>query len=191
MNWHHTLDPHYPRRLKTLGTAVLTAQRVPGPPSPPFKVSEAYPLAFDVCDEIAAVSFAALGVYPDIDRGWWCMVEQFRRSDGHWHPAGGSHDNTTTSTPFERPVTGDWIEWGSHGGSSVWEEEPRERHSYFGVAPAGTARLSVTTPDGRPRDVAITPWNGAWVVVVAGPTSTLTGRDSNGAIIGETDFGSA
>jgi hypothetical protein len=190
VSWHNTLDPHYPRRLEMLGVAVLTTRRVPGPPSPPFRVGEAYPLAFDICGEIAAVSFAALDVYSDIDRGWWCMVEQFRRRDGHWHPAGGSHDNTTTATPFARPIAGDWIEWGSDGGHGIWDEEPRERHSYFGIAPTQVARLSVRTRDSRERDVAITPWSGAWVVVGTGTTSTLTGRVADDAIVGEMAFGS-
>jgi hypothetical protein len=195
VNWDHPLQPTYPRRLESQGVAVLMARCVPGPPSPPFAVGEAYPLAFDICDGIAAVSFAALGVYPDIDRGWWCMVEQFWLSDGYWQPAGGSHDNTTTATPFERPsATGNskmrWIDWASDGGYGIWEQEPRERHSYFGIAPVGTAGLSVTMPDGRARDVAITPWNGAWVVVAPGATSTLVGRDAGSAILGEATFGS-
>jgi len=190
VNWHGTADPHHPQRLETLGVAVLTARHVPGPPSPPFEVGEAYPLAFDVCDEITAVSFAALGVHPDISRGWWCLLEQFQRHDGHWHPAAGSHDNTTTATPFKRPATGDWVEWASDGGHETWEQEPRERHSCFGIAPAGTTRLSLATPDGRTRDVAITPWSGAWVAVAPTASLTLTGRDAEGAVLGELAFGS-
>jgi hypothetical protein len=72
----------------------------------------------------------------------------------------------------------------------MWEQEPRERHSYFGIAPAGTTRLSVTTPDGRTRDVAITTWNGAWVVVAPGITSTLVGRNDAGLVLGAATFGS-
>ncbi len=68
--------------------------------------------------------------------------------------------------------------------------EPRRRHSYFGIAPARTAALSVTTHDGHTRDVAITPFNGAWVVVTPGSGSTLTGRDATGAVLGGTTFGS-
>ena len=136
------------------------------------------------------MSFAALDVHPDTDRAWWCMVEQFRRRDGHWHLAGSSHDNTTTATPFERPATGEWIQWGPDGGHRIWDEDPRVRDSYFGIAPVGTARLSVRTNDGGERDVATTPWNGAWVVVGSGVSSTLIGRDANGEILGEMAFGS-
>ena len=81
---------------------MLHARRAPGPPTPPFHAGVAYPLAFDVQDRIAAVSFAALDAYPDIEPGWWCLVEQFfLDDDGNWQRAGGSHDNTTTPAPFE------------------------------------------------------------------------------------------
>jgi hypothetical protein len=183
INWHGTSRDGYPNRIERLGVAVLTAGRVPGPPSPPYKRAVAYPLAFDVCDGIGAVSFAVFDVYPDIDRGWWCLVEQFSLHDGAWHPAGGLYDNTTIATPFERPAGIDWVDWGTDGGNAGWDEEPRDRHSYCGIAPVGTARLTVTT-NGDTRDVRITPWNGAYVVVAAGLNSTLTGYDTEGNVLG-------
>jgi hypothetical protein len=194
VDWRDVARGNHPSRLETLGSAVLTAGRVPGPPAAPYEVGVAYPLAFDVCDGIAAVSFAARDVFPDIDRGWWCLVEQFWLSDGHWEPAGGSYDNTTTATPFERPTaiansSVEWIDWVSNGGHAIWDQEPRERHSYFGIAPAHTTRLSVMTTDGRTRDVAITPWNGAWVVAATGVRSTLVGYDAAGAVLGTATLG--
>jgi hypothetical protein len=68
-------------RLAALGVEVLASGRGPGPPSPPHEIGVGYPLAFDVCGRIAAVTFAALDVYPDIASGWWCLVEQFSRWD--------------------------------------------------------------------------------------------------------------
>ena len=149
VSWHGTPSDDYPVRMESLGLAVLAAGRVPGPPKPPFEVGVAYPLAFDVCDGIAAVSLAALGVYPDIDEGWWCMVEQFSFHDGAWHFAAGEYDNSTTPTPFERPSDPDWSVWGTDGGNGGWDEEPRDRHSYCGIAPTGTARLTVSWDGGN------------------------------------------
>src|SRR3954451_19576684 len=97
VNWHGISGDGYPDRTESLGVAVLTAGRVPGPPSAPFERGVAYPLAFDVCEGIGAVSFAAFDVYPDIDRGWWCLVEQFWLDDGVWRPPGGMYDNATIS----------------------------------------------------------------------------------------------
>jgi hypothetical protein len=179
----------YPKDLETIGLAVLAAGRVPGPPDPPYEVGVGYPLAFDVCGRIAAVWFAALDVYPEIAPGWWCLVEQFSLHEGAWRFAGGEYDNTTTPTPFERPTsvendTLDWLDWGSNGGWAHWEDEPRERHSCFGIVPVRTARLTVTSVDGHQRGVRITPWNGAYVVVVPGPHSTLTGYDIDGNVLG-------
>jgi hypothetical protein len=179
----------YPEDLETQGLAVLAAGRVPGPPAPPYEAGVGYPLAFDICGRIAAVSFAALDVYPDLSSGWWCLVEQFSLQDGAWGFAGGEHDNTTTSTPFERPTSvdngvADWLDWGSNGGWGEWEDEPRRRHSAFGIAPVHTARITVTTVDGSERDLRITPWNGAYVMVAPGPRSTLTGYDAQGRVLG-------
>jgi hypothetical protein len=195
VNWSSTLDTSWPSRLENVGLAVLQAGHVPGPPEPPFQPGIAYPLAFDVHDGIAAVSFAALDTYPDTHRGWWCLVEQFALDDdGTWRHAGGAHDNTTTPTPFQRPTHPQnsrtaWIDWRSDGGRGEWDAHPMHRHSYFGTAPTTTDRLTVTTDDDRTRDVAITPWSGAWIVVAPGTASTLTGYDATGAVLGTTTFG--
>jgi len=53
-------------------------------------------------------------------------------------------------------------------------------HSYFGIALTATARLVVTPEGGCPRDLAITPWNGAYVAAVATRSSTLTAYDAEG-----------
>ena len=183
-----------PPDLETLGCDVLTAGAVPGRPAPPYERGVGHPLALDICDRIGAVSFAVLDAYPEIAPGWWCLVEQFALVEGTWTPAGGSHDNTTSQTPFERPravsnSSLDWVDWASFGGVGGWDEEPRERHSYFGIAVTGTMRLTVTTEDGRERDVPITPWCGAWVVAAPGRHSTLTGYDATGSVLGTVSDG--
>jgi hypothetical protein len=48
----------------------------------------------------------------------------------------------------------------------------------------GTARLVVTDEAGRGRDLRVTAWNGAYVAVVSGLRSTLTGYDEHGDILG-------
>lgn len=184
----------YPRDLAALGVEVLAAGRVPGPPNPPHEVEVGYPLAFDVCGRIAAVSFAALDVYPDIARGWWCLVEQFSFSDGTWGGAGGEHDNTTSSAPFRRPTSVenselDWLDWLSFGGADQWDDEPRRRQSYFGIAPVHTARLTVTAADGCERELPVTPWNGAFVVASPGTHSTLTAYDVDDNVLGTLSSG--
>src|SRR4029453_16682051 len=93
-------------------------------------------------------------------------------------------DNPTSTTPFQRPVEGDWIEWHSNRGGAGWDEEPRARFSFFGIAPSGTERLTVRDANGRERDLRITPWNGAYVAVVAGETATLTGYEASGQFLG-------
>jgi hypothetical protein len=60
---------------------------------------------------------------------------------------------------------------------------------FFGVAPAATARLTVTDEAGRTRDLAITPWCGAYVATVEGATSRLTGYDAAGRVLGELAMG--
>jgi hypothetical protein len=44
--------------------------------------------------------------------------------------------------------------------------------------------LTVTDETGRTRDLQITPWNGAYVAIVAGAHSTLTGYDDHGERLG-------
>jgi hypothetical protein len=56
-------------------------------------------------------------------------------------------------------------------------DEPRQRRSYFGIAPVHAARLTVTAADGCERELRVTPWNGAFVVASPGTHSTLTGYD--------------
>jgi hypothetical protein len=80
------------------------------------------------------VSFAALDVYRDIASGWKCLVEKFSLSDGTWGHAGGEHDDTTSSTPFERPTSvkneeRDRVVWLSSGGAPEWDDEPRRWQS--------------------------------------------------------------
>ena len=173
-----------------MGIEILEAGRLPGPPTPPYEIGVGYALAYDVCGQIAAVSFAALDVFPDLARGWWCLVEQFSSfSEEGWAHAGGEHDYATSATPFRRPESvenskRDWVDWVSFGGAHEWEEEPRRRPSYFGIAPVRTTRLTVTSKDGRERALQITPWNGAFVVVSPGTSSTLTGSDAHGDVLG-------
>lgn len=193
VDWIGGYGGTWPARLETLGMAVLAAKKVPAPPSRPAAVGVAYPVAFDIAGTIAAVSFVALNVYPEHLR-WWCLVEQFWLDGENWVPAGGSYDNTTTDTPFARPTRVEnsvetWVDWITDGGHGGWDVEPRERHSYCGIAPTHTARLTVTTPDGLSRSIAVNPLSGAWVVVAPGTRSTLTGYDAAGVKLGTTEFG--
>lgn len=170
--------------------AVLALGRVE-PPARGTPVRDiAYPVAFDAGELLGAVAFATWDPYPgDFEPEWWCTVELFVRCGGDdWGWCGGEHDNTTSATPFQRPADGDWIEWHSNGGVGGWDEEPRARFSFFGIAPAGTERLTVRGEDGRERDLRITPWNGAYVAVVAGETATLSGYDASGQLLGAYDL---
>jgi hypothetical protein len=171
--------------MEDLGAAVLIAGTL-DPPSHPVPVRDAaYPLAFDAGELLGAVSFATWDPYPgDFEPEWWCVAQLFIRRDGQWHWCGGEHDNTTSATPFQRPAEGHWIEWHSNGPAPIWDDEPRQRFSFFGIAPEGTARLTVRDEDGRERDLRITPWCGAYVGVVAGATATLTGYDAGGRRLG-------
>ncbi|HEY6759923.1 MAG TPA: hypothetical protein VI318_10545 [Baekduia sp.] len=179
-----------------LGLEVLAARHVAGPPPEPRRPDRPHPLALDVnaAHGIAAVSFAIFDMYPDIARGWWCEAVTFSFRDGQWCYAGGESDNSTTPDPFSRPdratnsVHG-WCDWHSNGGLGEWTDDPpEERHTFFGIAPAGTARLTVTDAEGSARDLLITPWNGAYVAVVAGAHSTLTGYDRRGDVLGSLSF---
>jgi hypothetical protein len=175
------------------GRAVLAAQRVDGPPQAPWKADRAYPLALDInaADGIAAVSFAILDMYPDIEPGWWCEAVTYSLRDGEWCYAAGESDNNTAPNPFSRPDTTtnsihDWCDWHSNGGLGGWgqNDTPEWRHTFFGIAPTGTTRMTVTDETGHTRDLQITPWNGAYVAIVAGAHSTLTGYDDRGQIRG-------
>src|SRR5262249_46384873 len=100
--------------------AVVLARGTVDPPAHGTPVRDvAYPIAFDAGELLGAVAFATWDPYPgDFEPEWWCTVELFLRYPDGWHSCGGEHDNTTSATPFERPVEGDWIEWHSNGGGS-------------------------------------------------------------------------
>jgi hypothetical protein len=174
-----------------LGEAVLTSGTVEPPLDGAPLHDVLHPIAFDADEVLGAVSFAIWDPYPgDFEPEWWCVAELFMRRDGEWASCWGQHDNSTSPTPFQRPAAdGEWVHWHSNGPAPVWEEEPRERFSFFGIAPEGTERLTVRGEDGRERDLRITPWCGAYVGVVAGGTATLTGYDAAGNRLGAYDLG--
>jgi hypothetical protein len=187
------VPPRQENDTEWLGLQALAAGRVDGPQQGPWRRDRAYPLAFDInaADGIAAVSFAILDMYPDIALGWWCEALTFAFHEGQWRPAGGESDNSTAPDPFSRPSKATnsvhpWCDWHSNGGLGEWAEDdpPQQRHTFFGIAPTGTARLTVTDEADRTRDLHITPWNGAYVAVVAGTRSTLTGYDEDGNVLG-------
>jgi hypothetical protein len=174
------------------GRALLTAGAVPTPPEGPFAEGRAYPLAMDRDRDVAAVSFAALNAYPGIEAGWWCVAVGFTLVDGVWHEA-GQDDNSTTQRPFERRATVEnstspWIDWHSNGSLGGYGEHdgdpPRHRHMFFGIAPTGTARLTITDAAGRERDLRITPWCGPYVAAVEGDYSKLWGYGEDGRLLG-------
>lgn len=176
-----------------LALDALAAGRVDGPPPGPWEPGRAYPLALDVdeANGIAAVSFAILDLYPDIAPGWWCEAITFAFRGGRWRFAAGESDNCTAPDPFSRPASATnslhgWCDWHTNGGLGGWGEDdpPAWRHTLFGIAPEGTARLTVTDETGTTRDLRITPWNGAYVAIVAGVRSTLTGCGERGERLG-------
>jgi hypothetical protein len=183
--WHRFWDETHRLAPEILATGI-----VPGPPAGPFVSGAAYPLAVDVDGCLGAVSFAALDPYPDIEDGWWCVAMSFTLIDGAWTER-SQHDNLTQAQPFSRPLTPDnsrhdWCDWHTNGPAGLGDEEDEHpwRHGFFGVAPVGTARLTVTDEAGRERDLRITPWNGAYVAEVAGLSSTLTGYGADGRPLG-------
>jgi hypothetical protein len=176
---------------RELGARILERNAVPGPPAGPWRRDTAYPLAFDVDGRLGAVSFAVLDMYPDIAAGWWCWATTWEHDGVGWRGPGLESDNTTSPHPFVRPAeptNGNlgWSDWHSNGGAGEWPEEDEFpwRHTFFGIAPVSTARLTVTGETGRERDLRITPWNGAYVAVVAGVHSTLTGYGHDGRALG-------
>jgi len=177
-----------------LGLEVLTEAAVHPPPYGPYVHGVAYPIAVDVDGMLGAVSFATWDLYPGmLEAQWWCTVELFAHYDGEWGSCGGEHDNTTSPTPFQRPYAAasdpdNWVHWHTNGPVGIWEQEPRQRISFFGVAPMETERLVVRSKDGRERALRITAWNGAYVAVVAGDTATLTGYGANGRRLGAFDI---
>jgi hypothetical protein len=178
--------------VRKSGPSILAAGVVPGPPGGPFVEGRAYPLGVDVDGTTGAVSYAALNPYPDIEPGWWCVDMGFTLVDDVWHD-GDQDDNSTTQRPFERPVeiensTSTWFDWHSNGGLGDYGERmgdpPRYRHMFFGIAPTATARLTVSDETGRERELAITPWCGAYVASVEGAFSRLSGYDQHGEPLG-------
>jgi hypothetical protein len=149
---------------------------VPAPPEEPIRAHVAYPIALDVWDGFAVVSFAALNVD---ELGWWCIAKLYRAVDGTW-VSFNEYDCATTDTPFERPPAGSrWVEWMCDSGPLIFGDEQLDRHSFFGVAAAGTARLTVNG-----RDVPITAWNGAFAATAPGEDSVLVGYAADGTELG-------
>jgi hypothetical protein len=167
--------------VNAMARAILGAGAVPPPPAGPLEPGVAYSLAFDIDGDFAAVSFAIPDMYPEVAAGMWCLAVVYTRMEGAWAEY-GEHDNTTTPRPFERPARPEnsvesWLDWHSNGlGGDV--------HSFFGVAPHATARLTVTADAGEERELRITPSNGAYVAVVRGESSTLTGYAADGRRLG-------
>lgn len=162
---------------------------VPGPPPEPPVPGRAYPVAVDVHDRLGAVSFVVLGLRPDAPGGWWCVTRQYALRGGTWQDADGEHAVPASPRPFDPPATAEdspvaWVDRTSDGGHGEWDEEPNRRHVLSGVATAATARLAVTDESGLTRDLAITPWCGAYVAVVAGASSRLTGYGAAGEELG-------
>ena len=128
-----------------------------------------------------------LDPYRYIAPGWRCEASIWVNGPRGWREVGGDHDSLTSQTPFERPARAEnsnagWCDWHSNGGAAVAGPADLDpwRHAFFGIAPVGTARLTVTDQTGAERDLAITPWNGAYVAVVSGLHSTLTGYADDG-----------
>jgi hypothetical protein len=122
------------------------------------------------------------------NRDGWCVAVRFKLVGGEWREHDDT-DNSTTQRPFERPTkaensTSEWFAWHSNGGSGGYGDPLRYHHMFFGIAPVGTARLVVTDETGRERDLAITPWCGAYVASVEGEFSRLTGYGENGELLG-------
>lgn len=110
--------------VDVLAPAILDAGAVPGPPVGPFERGAAYPLAVDIDGDLGVVSFAALDPYPDIEAGWWCFANMFVRSGAGWSGSVSTDDNTTSPTPFTRPLVAEngpgWLDWGSNCGLMGW-----------------------------------------------------------------------
>jgi hypothetical protein len=174
--------------VRASAAGILAAGVVPGPPKGPFVERRAYPLGVDVDGATGAVSYAAFNLYPDIAPGWWCVAIRFALGDRGWQDL-EQDDNSTTQRPFERPVevensTLTWLDWHSNGGLAGIGDSLRYRHMFFGIAPTTTARLTVSDETGRERELAITPWCGAYVASVEGAFSRLAGYDHNGEPLG-------
>jgi hypothetical protein len=133
------VPPDWEEDKERVGSAVLAAGRVDGPPQGPWRRERAYPLALDInaAEGIAAVSFAILDMYPDIAPGWWCEAVTFSLRDGQWCYAAGESDSSTAADPFSRPHKAtnsihDWCDWHSSGGLGGWstDDPPEWRHTF-------------------------------------------------------------
>jgi hypothetical protein len=180
--------------VEETGPRILDSGVVEGPPAGPFASpfagSRAYPLAVDRDGDIGAVAYAALNGFTNTAPGWWCVAMRFTRLDGVWR-AGDHSDAHWSQRPFERPSAPEnsvveWLDWGINGSLGGYgpADEPRYRHLLHGIAPAGTARLTVTDGEDRTRELTITPWCGAYVATVDGPFSRLTGFAADGRELG-------
>jgi hypothetical protein len=162
------------------GPEILESRQLPPAPTGDLEARVRYPLAFDLVDDVGAVSFAVPELYPDIAPGMWCVAVVYRRLDGVWVEA-DEHDNTTTAHPFRRPATVEnssvsWVDWHSNSLGSC-----------FGIATAATARLTVTT-NGVERDLRISPESGAYVAASYGPRTTLAGYAADGTRLGQLEL---
>ncbi len=149
----------------------------------------AHPLAVDIGGDLGAVSFAVFDPYPDTAS----------RLGGAWRPAcsarrtgAGLPTSRASTTTRPRPrrtrvrLPARTATAGSIGtptapfSASGRATTAREdwRHGFFGIAPAGTARLVLADEHGRERDLRITPFNGAYVAYLRGTRSTLMGYDA-------------
>jgi hypothetical protein len=153
-------DTHAMSDLSELGARILARGVVSGPPREPWERGTPYPLALDVNGRHGAVSFAMLDPYPYIARGWWCAASIWANGPRGWGDVGGDHDNLTTQMPFERPTRAEnstvgWCDWHSNGGAAGWGPQDPDpwRHTFFGIAPVSTARLTVTDQTGAERDL--------------------------------------
>jgi hypothetical protein len=174
---------------------ILATGAVPGPPRGPVDPALAHPLAVDVDGDLAVILYAVFDAFPEISPGWWCDSTVFRRVDGAWGGGGPGGDNSTSQRPFARPDEVEnsiepWTDWPSNGNLLGWEDG-FTAHTCFGIAPTRTARVTIAGADGRERDLRITPWCGAYVAVVRGETSTLTGYGHDGAALGRIERGGA
>ena len=182
--------------IRRIAPVLLKLGVLPEPPAEPPVHGRAYPLAVDVHGRIGAVSFAVFDLHPDVEPGWWCLVRQYALRDGRWQDAAGEADAFWSQEPFDPPEAPEdsdvsWIDRGSCGGVGEWDDEPRRRHVLFGIAMPETASLSVCDDSGAERHLAINPWCGAFVAIVAGATSRLTGYAPGGAELGSLAFGTA
>jgi hypothetical protein len=169
-------------------SAIVDAGVVPAPPAGPLEPGVRYPLAFDREGDLGAISFAVLDLHPGIAKGMWCETLIYARGSGGGWADIAEHDNTTSPRPFERPRSAEnsdapWLDWHSNDGL---RERGTHRYltSFFGIAPAATARLTVTPAGGAERDLRISAVSGAYVAAIPAAAWTLTGYGVDGERLG-------